>query len=181
MMVLGIDPGLEGGLALYDKGTTRLLSVDPMPTQSRTLKTYSQRTEKQKERGEPRKLKTRRVIDAIRLDGLIMGCYAAGADLVVIEEIGIRPGQMGGVTAGYGAGLIFMCCYKANFRIEVVQAAEWKRAMRIPANKLEAVAKAELMFPLDRMLFRTSAKHRDTLHDGWAEAAMLARYGAEYL
>lgn len=151
-----------------------------MPLGTKTLKGKNPRTEKQKAEGRPANPKVRSVIDHVELDDLIGGCFASGAEMVIIEELGKRPGEMGGATSGFGAGLIFAFCYKANYRIEMVAAATWKKAMQVPADKKEAVARAELLFPLDRRMFRTSTKHRDTLHDGRAEAAMLAMFAAQH-
>lgn len=180
-LFVGIDPGLKGAAAVYDSDTRRLLSVTALPVAERTLSTKNRRTEKQREAGKPASSKVRRRIDVPQLYQIIFGINALDPVMVVLERVGRRPGESGADTAGFGAGAIVMACYAIGLRIEEVDANVWKKKMRVPADKIEAVARAELMFPLDRMLFRAPSGGRLTIRDGHAEAAMLAVYGAEHL
>ena len=72
-----------------------------------------------------------------------------------------------------------MALIAEDMRYEVVQPARWKKAMVCDADKTMAVARAEQLFPDQRLLFRTKA--RQAIMPDRAEAAMMARYGAEFL
>lgn len=163
VIVLGVDPGLKGALALYDSDSKRLVNVWKMPVRSKTMSNSKKRT----------------VVDAQGLFDMIEGFMSLDLAMAVIEEVGERPKQRGVLTAGYGAGLLHMACLSLKLRCEIVHPMTWKKALRIPADKLEAVFRAEAMFPLDRKMFQ--AQNRDTLRDGHAEAAMIAKYGAEFV
>ncbi len=182
-LFVGIDPGLKGAAAVYDSDTRRLVMVRPLPVAERTLTTKNRRTEKQREANKPATAKVRRRIDIPHLHQIITGINALDPVMVVLERVGRRPGESGADTAGFGAGAIIMACYAIGLRIEEVDANVWKKKMRVPADKIEAVARAELMFPLDRMMFRTNSTglRSQTVRDGYAEAAMLAVYGAEHI
>jgi len=164
MVVLGIDPGLSGALALYTSESRRLVQIEAMPVYLRKI---------------GKAAKQRHVVDSVKLFDMMEGFDALGVDLVVLEQVASRPGDMGGVTAGYGMGLLVMACVALKLRLEVVQAAAWKRAMRVPADKKEAIQRALALFPEQRGMFVPPGGR--VPHDGRAEAGMLAMYGGDHL
>jgi len=84
-LLLGIDPGLSGALALYDP-VTEILSIWDMPVRAFTLKSG----------------KKRREIDARRL-AVLLDNECAGRDVrACIEKVGAMPGQ--GVTSMFTFG-----------------------------------------------------------------------------
>ena len=75
-----------------------------------------------------------------------------------------------------------MACFYSNIIIETVTPMTWKAYMRVPgktkADDSAIMARADELFPEDRHLFRgpQGGKKLDR-----AEAAMIARYGADHL
>lgn len=159
MILVGVDPGHHGAIAVYDASSRRVCAVHDMPIYRKVVA-----------RGE----RTR--IDPLRLFRIIDEIGATGADCVIIEDVQGRGLQKGASEMGYGVGLIHMACTIAKLTVEMVQPATWKRKLRVPADKKGATERAELLFPQQRELFRGS---RGGFLDGRAEAAMIALYGAE--
>lgn len=148
--VLGIDPGLDGALALYDgEGYCEVLD---MPTYQ---------------------VGKKRHLDALALARWI-DANSEHIDRVWLEYVAASP-QMGVTSAfrfgeGYG---ILQGVLAANFlRVISVTPPVWKRAMKVTGNKDECRAKAAGLFPHQSGLF---ARKKD---DGRAEACLLAVYGS---
>ena len=186
MSAIGIDPGATGALAEYDYNTG-VLDVQDMPTWFMALK----------------KGKTRRRVDAVDLMEYFEIKKAMGAELVLVEEVGGRPGQSAanGFAFGYTAGLIFMACVAVKLPIETVPPGVWKKIMRVPGKKNSKGEKAELaklmgkepksqkeidasiiaradeLFPHYKNVWRGP---KGGFNTDRAEAAMLARYCADY-
>lgn len=156
-LILGIDPGLSGALAFYCPETGGL-DVADMPT----LKAGG--------------VKGKTVIDHTELARLI---DASAASLLhcYLEKVGVRPGEgaSGAFSFGTGYGML-LGILAANF-IPTTYAtpAVWKKAMQCPGDKDQARARASDVLP------RHAAKWPLKKHDGRAEAALLAVYGARQL
>lgn len=150
-MILGIDPGLGGALALYNPaGDT--LCVHDMPTTTRRGK---------------------RVVDEYEL-ARIVDAWARQIKQAWLEMATPRPGTGVGILAtslrNYGLirGVIV-----ANFiPLHDVPPATWKRAMGVTKDKATSRAKACELLPEHAPLFRR-VKDSDR-----AEAALIALYGA---
>lgn len=159
MLVLGIDPGLSGALALYDPDGG-LLSVDDVPV-----------LEARRASG-----KIKRSVDAYELSRLI-DSLSKHIGIVMLEQVGVRPGEgaVGAFSFGEGYGLIRgICC--ANFlRVELVTPQVWKRAMGVKGDKDESRARASQLMPTNCGLWPLKK------HDGRAEAALIALYGVRHL
>lgn len=153
MKIIGIDPGLSGGIAIYNTENGSLV-IEDMPVF--TLKRSG------KDKREINMTELARIIDA------------AQADIAVVEQVSSMPGQ--GVSSvfafgkAYGAALMAAA---ANY-LKIIDAppAAWKRAMGLSSAKDASRALATNLFPRHSSLF---ARVKD---DGRAEAALLAVYGA---
>lgn len=152
--IIGIDPGMNGALALYDG---KELLVRDMPT-----------FEISKNGGKRRK---------VNIDGLnaVLEEYMTMAiiDMVFIEQVSAQPGNgaASAFTYGFGAGVLeaVVQCQKLPFTYILPQV--WKKAMACPKDKDGARMRASQLFP--------EFKHNWPLkkHDGRSEASLIAMYG----
>lgn len=169
LRVLGIDPGGSGALALYSPGweATRsapavpaYLNVMDMPTDTVTVgKTKRQR------------------INVLTLDEVVSDILMFGpVDKVVIEQVGGMPGQASGFAFGYGVGLLHAVFKLRRIPFELVTPSKWKKDIKVPKDKREAVVRAEELMPEFRDQFITPGKR--AARPDRAEAALLAYWGA---
>jgi len=151
MLILGIDPGVAGALALWDTRLNELIVRD-MPTVQ--VKNPSKR---------------RHIFD-VELARVIASWHPNEA---YIEAVHAMPGQ--GVTSmftfGLGFGIVRGILAALQIRYHLVTPNEWKRHFRLGSDKQQARLMAARMFPLDSQLF---SRVKD---DGRAEAALLALFG----
>ena len=153
MTTIGIDPGLSGAVAfIFEDGSLR---VHDMPTFS--LK---------------RNGKTKREIDAVQLATLLH--QGANDDVVVwLEQVGSMPGQ--GVSSVFAFGQAFGISKgivaALGYPLNLVTPQVWKKALRVPAAKDGARARASQIMP------RAASNWPLVKHDGRAEAALIAYYG----
>lgn len=162
MMVLGVDPGLSGALALYNPATGAL-DVRDMPVYVTPKAGGGKRTE----------------LDLVAL-AHIMDEWAKNPIRAFIEQVGATP-QMG-VTSSFSFGASYaaarMACAAHFIPTELVTPQVWKRALNVKggSDKSDAVrARASALLPQHAKLW-TLAKH-----EGRAESAMIALYGARAL
>lgn len=171
-LVLGIDPGHSGALAVYDSDAKRIVSIDDMPTWFQVVGTKKKR---------PR-------IDALALADLFETYEMMGVGMIVIEAVGGRPSQSASAAFvfGYGYGLLYMCGLYSRIPLETVQPGTWKRVMNIQgkgkADDTAIMQRANELFGDDRDKFHTPGRRRNTApRVDRAEAAMLAKYGGDHL
>jgi crossover junction endodeoxyribonuclease RuvC len=154
-IILGIDPGLSGGIAFYDVAGNALTVLE-MPIHHLT-----------------RGGKLKREIDIVELARLVDAHGPIGH--AVVERVGSMPGQ--GVTSSFAFGKAFgitLGILAANFiPVELVPPTVWKRAMGIAvgAGKDASRARASALLP------RYAAEWARVKDDGKAEAVLLALYG----
>lgn len=166
-LVLGIDPGASGAFAVYDSESQRLVSVDDMPTWFQTV-------------GK----KKRPRIDALQVADMFDTFEMMGVKLIVLESVGGRPAQAAGAAFvfGYGVGLLYMAGIYSGIPLETTPPSIWKKIMNIQgkgkADDSAIMQRANEMFPEDRHMFVTA---RGGKRVDRAEAAMLAKYGADYV
>ena len=153
VVILGCDPGLSGAFAFCEGAELRLFD---MPT---TIRDVAR--------------KQRRVIYELRLARLLQWQRLAGAEILVIEQVGGMPGQSGpaAFTFGYGVGLIVGIATSLGYQIERVAPSHWKASMGVPADKSAARRIAAERFPEHAAMF---TRIKD---DGRAEAALIALWG----
>lgn len=159
MILLGIDPGLSGALAWLDHDGN-VLAIEDMPTHE--LK---------------RGGKIKRDIDRHRLAALLDLSSPHRPGHVFIEQVGAMPGQ--GVTSmfafGKTYGIVLGAVAAKGLPSSEVTPAVWKKRLGLATGKDAARKRASELLP--------GAAHRWPLvkHDGRAEAALIALYGARSL
>jgi crossover junction endodeoxyribonuclease RuvC len=153
-VILGIDPGLSGALALYDPATDRL-DVRDVPTLLLT-----------------RNAKNKREVDVQALVDLILW-MAKLRPTVFIENSTPMPGGGLASTFSFGKtfGLLYGVCAANKLVIERVSPMAWKKLLAVPKDKDGARARASVLLP------RHSSNWPLKKHDGRAEAALIALYG----
>jgi hypothetical protein len=156
-LILGIDPGLSGALAFYNP-ETGALSIADMPV----LKSGG--------------VKGKSEIDRAALARMI-DVEAKNITHCFLEKVGSRPGEgaAGAFSFGTGYGLL-LGILAANFvPLTLVPPATWKKAMGCTGDKEQSRARASDILP------RHADKWPLKKHDGRAESAVLAVFGARQL
>ncbi len=152
--ILGVDPGISGGLALIQGGT--VLKAVPMPI----VVIVPPRGRKKSEIDMPRFLE-------------YVGAWAP--DFVVIEAQQAMPNQ--GVsstfTTGKNFGVLLGLLEQATLPVYHVRPQAWKKALGVTSDKQTAFDRADEIFPGSREKFWRRKKD-----DGICEAALIAYYGA---
>ncbi len=158
MRILGIDPGLDGGLAVLSQDG---LVIEVMPTLG----------------------EGKRTVDANALvEWLRQLSHGYGSpDHAYLELVGAMPGQ--GVTSmfsfGEGYGVIKGVLVALHIPYTLVSPRKWQGAVlgahAKGDSKGAAAVRAAQLFP--GVNFRASARSRKP-HDGMVDAALLAYYGA---
>lgn len=149
-MIIGIDPGLSGGLAVVDGAL--LLAVSPMPTKPMPTNNKKQMVDPD---GIARVLK-----DWFILFNAQQGC---------IEQVSARPNQ--GVTSmfnfGMSYGIILGAFASADMNLSSVTSHRWKKDLGLTSNKDQSREMALQLWPD----FDDSFKRKKD--DGIAEAALI--------
>ena len=157
MKAIGIDPGLDGALAVFCRdGQSTTLSIADMPTREVVVNGAEKRT--------PEMHMLAHWFDVNFKD----------VDICVIEKVHAMPKQ--GVTSsfnfGFNAGVVQGMAYAFGLPVVLTPPNSWKHALKLSSDKKESIALARKVFPYAGHYF-TRAKD-----DGRAEAALLAWYGA---
>jgi crossover junction endodeoxyribonuclease RuvC len=150
MLIAGIDPGVDGAIALLDPIECKL-QIFRMPTFTRT------------------KTKSKRYINTIELGQILR--EATGLSHAYAEEVHASP-QMGTVSAfsfGSSYGAVKGALGALAVPYDEIPPTEWKKAMRAPKDKKESRARAHELMPSCVSMLKTP---------DCAEAAMIAMYGA---
>lgn len=162
-VLLGIDPGLNGGIAVMDDAGN-LLHYCKMPIKQERVLTGK----KQK--------KIRRMIDVTSIAAIMAQFEPSN---IFIERATARPGQgvVSMFTFGMGYGMILGLCMAMEGAIctDVVTPQKWQGKVlagleHIEDTKLRALAKFQELYP-----------EIDTTHDGIVDAVMIAEYGRQML
>ena len=165
MTVLGIDPGLNGALALYVSPNSLShanLLVWDMPTQQVTVN----------------KSKRRRV-DLHALLGLLDEIDMYGVTRCYVEQVSGMAGQGSGFDFGFAVGALHMALAAKGFQFELLTPGKWKKDLKVPKDKGEAVVRAKELFPGHHALFHDyTASTRGKARPDRAEAAMIALWGS---
>ena len=152
-LIIGIDPGLDGGVAILpiDGSGPR---VYPMPTM-------------------PGK---RRTVDARGLSLLLR--EAKGAELVAVEDVHSHPKQGVASTFAFGRafGEVLGVVGALELPLELVTPQRWKKSILegTAKDKHAAIRYASKRFPSASLL--ASPRSRVN-HDGMADALCLAEFG----
>ena len=149
--IIGIDPGLTGGIAVLDSETKELVRLADMPVIPE---------------GNKKKVSGHGLMK-------IMGDYSRQqVDMVYLERVGARPGQ--GVVSMFNFGRSYGAVEAAiavmGLPVTYVAPQSWKRA----AGLLRADKDASRGRVLD--LYPNAEVHRKK-DNGRADAVLIARYG----
>lgn len=167
-MILGIDPGLSGALAIYDPAANAVMEAWSIPTFD--IK---------------RNNKMKRALNIHSLVALIRESAQKYPSIqAVIELVGAMPGQ--GVssmfTFGSVCGAIDTAVVAAVIPFTKVTPSVWKKALACPADKDGALLRAGQLIPNSVQFWQPIRGERDKQDCiGIAEAALLAWYGAKNL
>ena len=153
MVVLGIDLGVNGAIALVEGGV--LIAVHDMPTLNDGPA-------------------GRRTINAPLLAEIIAKSHAAKA---YVETVGTRPGEgpVGAFAFGRARGVVEGVCAGLSIPVQFITSPKWKKIIGIPPGKEGAKdaarSRAIARWPSHADLFRLAK------HDGRAEACLIAIAG----
>ena len=148
MRILGVDPGLQGALAIWDGLRLEVVDVPIV-----------------KARGRGNEINLPALADVVHRLAPFDAAYVERNSVRPLE--GISSAQKNGLVAGILLGCITMCCRL----IDRPTPQFWKRAMKLTKDKEYSRTKAIEMFPDYYELFARKKDH------GRAEAALLALYG----
>ncbi|MDE2105511.1 MAG: hypothetical protein KGL39_50255 [Patescibacteria group bacterium] len=153
-LILGIDPGLSGGLCFLSAASgqpRRVISADDIPTFG---------------------VDAKRRVDALAVAKLIQACPP---DFAVIERAQAMPdqGSSSGFNYGRAVGALEAVVLGMEIPLEIVEVSAWKKAHGlIKTDKEASRQKALLLFPDAHAFIARKKDH------GRAEAMLLANYGA---
>ena len=154
MILLGIDPGLSGALALYDTSEQTVEVID-MPV--------LELVRNGKKKGE---------VSAQALANLLAG---RGIKAAFLERVNAMPGQ--GVTSvfsfGRSTGIVEGILAAYDIPTTLVTPQAWQKAVGQRAGKDGSRERAMQLFPAQADLFQ---RKKD---DGRSDAALIAYYGAK--
>lgn len=153
-LVLGVDPGLSGAVAILRGDTVELLEDLPVVQFSTA------------------RIKHR--IDGAMLASLIEP-FASDIRLAVVEHVGARPGEAasGAFCFGFTSGCILGVLGALRVPYVTPSPIKWKNAMGLGKDKTLSRSRAVAMFP-DAAPKLARVKDHDR-----AEALLLAAYGAK--
>lgn len=161
-VVIGIDPGLSGALAVLDLDSGAVLAIENPPT----LKIKKGKHGK------------RNVYMEQEMSELLRNWKAKYRIIVVgIEQSIPMPKQSSQSTAStfFGFGLWVGMLTALQLPYTKFRSMDWKRAMNIVAgsDKSASIARAQQLFPQADLLRTARSKVE---HDGRAEALLIAEY-----
>lgn len=157
MVIIGIDIGMRGALAVVDQQAAR--SVEDLPL-------ITTETDKR--------------LNGLMLYGMLLPWSVSGR--VVAEDIRPRPSDSrghGNTMHSQGSlmrsrGIVEAVCDVLELRIEWVQPQSWKRAYGLLGSNKEASRQTALALMPE--MAHLMARKRD---EGRAEALLIARYGMQ--
>jgi len=161
-LVIGLDPGISGAVAILDIDTMKCVDIHDLPIYTTPTKS--------------RRSGTLSFIDVHKLS-MIIDSYAKYVSIAVIEKVHAMPKQgvsstfKFGYTAGQAHGIL-----AANYLTVVPVAPNvWKPALGLSGPKQNSIDMARKLFDKSNRFFRFK-KHHDR-----AEAALMAYYATKYL
>lgn len=157
MLIVGIDPGLNGAIAFFDDG--HVTDIWDMPTLAL-------------QRGG----KGRRTVDAHILADWFEGMRGRLAH-AFIEDSWSRPenGAIAAKASGRAFGVIEGILAAFDIPVTFVSPQRWKKALAVPAAKDGARARASQLLP------SAASNWKRVKDDGRAEASLIALWGLQTL
>lgn len=158
MRVLGLDPGITGGLALYDGST-----IDVIATPTRKVPVKGKRDKSEYD-----------------IDSIVEWIRSRSPDVIWLEDVHSMPRQ--GVAStffffffGKGFGILIGVCHGIGIRLNYVRPQVWKGYFSIGAEKSSSLTLARQLFPAN-----AAKDFKLKKQDGLAEAALIAKYGFDH-
>jgi hypothetical protein len=146
--IIGIDPGLTGGISILSP-TGELERLADLPVIRDGKLSW---------------------IDGGRLQSMLIDTLVGRPARAIVERVSAMPRQ--GVSSafyfGCGFGSVLSILQARHLAIELVTPTVWKRAMGLSSDKRASLDKARLLYP--------SADLGLAKHDGRAEALLLAHW-----
>ncbi len=159
MNIIGIDPGMGGGIAILSRDLKDNIVYD-MPTLEIS-----------------KNGNLRRMIDIPKLIAIIKSDDFNGfPEHVFIEKVSAQPGNgaASAFTFGFGCGVIEAVVVAIGLPFTYVTAMKWKKEMECPKDKDGARMRASQLLP--NMAHNWDRKK----DDGRAEAALIALWGIKH-
>lgn len=159
MILVGIDPGLTGGIGIVGH-KAEFLSVHDMPVMQRQgAKAY-----------------VKNQVNGAALEDLLkteLASYDKNEIMVVMETPVAFPKQHVAVTASafLTAGIIEGVLTGRHYNLKLVSPADWKKALKLTSTKEQCRAFAIRLYP-------GASLHRVKDHNR-AESLLIAKYGHE--
>lgn len=180
-LVLGIDTGLDGGLALIDPSDRRIVQLRAMPT-------YKVVTNVGK--------KEVRRVDPFRLADIVREMLACGMRSAVMETAGGLPKQSApaAYAFGFSGGVILGTLAALEVPVDLYPSATWKVQAQVPKTVEAIYGKACEVFGEDECLrwgmrnpertiktragkkLKIAELDRGAVNDGLCEAALLVEW-----
>jgi hypothetical protein len=159
MIIIGVDVGITGGLAVLEDG--KLIALYPMPAKEVDYKG-----------------KTRKEVDGKLLYTLF---ERHNPNLVAIELVHAMPknGATSMFRFGYSAGVVYgiACGFWQDTQIQFIRPQDWKKAMGLlKTSKNDAISKCLEVFVSHRDWFSSTGPRggKDPSLSGKADAALIA-------
>jgi crossover junction endodeoxyribonuclease RuvC len=147
-MIIGIDPGLTGALAVLDSAGIVECVRDLPIIRDRSLAW----------------------VDGSQLQSILLAAIGGRTAHAIVERVSAMPRQ--GVASsfqfGVGFGSILSVLQAMHISVELITPTVWKRSLGLSKDKRASLYKARLLFPM--------AELHLAKHDGRAEALLLAHY-----
>lgn len=152
-MIIGVDPGISGAIAMYHNG--EVLNVYDMPTFE---------------------IKGKNRID-LQSFREILSTWAGPGDSAIIEEVHSMPKQGVASTFSFGRAFGQAEAMLAAFEIPYIYVTpqKWKAALRLTSDKDSSRLRASELLP------GASSRWPLKKHHGRAEAALLAYYKERFV
>jgi len=158
MRVLGVDPGLNGGMSIIETSApfdlARIVAAGLLPTAGEDAK---------------------RRIDASALHGWLQ---THRPSVAFIERAQAMPkqGSSSGFIYGRAVGALEATILCSGIRLEVIESRAWKQRFNLGGGDKEGSRqKALMMFPEQASLFARKKDHQV------AEATLIAMFGADLM
>jgi Holliday junction resolvasome RuvABC endonuclease subunit len=154
-MLIGVDPGAGGAIALIDE-TGRIVAIADMPTVE---------------------VRGRRRVDPVALAALLREWAPRAA---IVEEVHSQPndGHVGAFAFGKATGVALGVLATLGVSVTEVPPQEWKRAMRVPSADTSAKRKEASRARASQLLPAAAPKWWPLKkHNGRAEAALIGLFG----
>ncbi len=147
-LILGIDPGLTGAIAVLD-GSSDVVALADLPVIRDLSLAW---------------------IDGSALQSIVLNALQGRSARAIVERVSSMPGQ--GVASsflfGVGFGSVLSILQAMRISIEFVTPAKWKGSYGLSKDKHASLHKARLLYP--------DAELHLAKHDGRAEALLIAHY-----